>query len=80
MPSVRLRLHPTAWLRRSDGADRHGKVAPFNRVGLHGLERGYSVRHTRVVDMLNHLTTAQINGRLAESPQNLCSSATAPPR
>ena len=30
-------------------------------------ERGYSVRYTRVVDLLNHLTTARINGRLADA-------------
>ena len=28
---------------------------------------GYSVRHTRVVDMINHLTTAQINGLLGKA-------------
>ncbi len=31
------------------------------------IERGYSVRHTRVVDMINHLTVAQINGSLGKT-------------
>ena len=36
-------------------------------MGYTVCERGYSVRYTRVVDMLNTLTTAQINGRLADA-------------
>ena len=36
-------------------------------LGYTACERGYSVSYTRVVDMLNRLTTAQINGRLAQA-------------
>jgi DNA replication protein DnaC len=36
-------------------------------LGYTVCERGYSAYYTRVVDMLNHLTTAQINGRLAKA-------------
>ena len=35
-------------------------------MGYTAAERGYSVRHTRVVDMINHLTTAHINGLLGK--------------
>jgi DNA replication protein DnaC len=44
-----------------------GKSHLLNALGYTACERGYSVRHTRVVDMLNHLTTAQINGLLGKS-------------
>jgi DNA replication protein DnaC len=44
-----------------------GKSHLLTALGYTAVERGYSVRHTRVVDMLNHLTTAQINGRLADT-------------
>lgn len=33
-------------------------------LGYTAVERGHSVRHTRVVDMINHLTAAQLNGSL----------------
>ena len=36
-------------------------------MGYTACERGYSVCYTRVVDMLNRLTTAQINDRLAQA-------------
>ena len=36
-------------------------------LGYIACEHGYSVCYTRVVDMLNRLTTAQINGRLAQA-------------
>jgi len=36
-------------------------------LGYTACERGYSVRHTRVVDMINHLTTAQLNGLLGKA-------------
>jgi DNA replication protein DnaC len=35
--------------------------------GYTAAERGYSVRYTRVVDMINHLTTAQMNGLLGKA-------------
>jgi DNA replication protein DnaC len=41
-----------------------GKSHLLTALGYRAAERGYSVRHTRVVDMINHLTTAQIKGRL----------------
>src|SRR5207237_7940210 len=36
-------------------------------LGYTAAERGYSVRYTRVVDLLNQLTTAQSHGRLAKA-------------
>src|SRR5271156_2778524 len=44
-----------------------GKTHLLTALGYTAVERGYSVQYTRVVDMLNHLTTAQINGRLAKA-------------
>jgi len=44
-----------------------GKSHLLTALGYTACERGYSVYHTRVVDMLNNLTTAQINGRLAKA-------------
>lgn len=44
-----------------------GKTHLLTALGYTACERGYSVRYTRVVDMLNQLTTAQINGRLADA-------------
>ena len=44
-----------------------GKTHLLTALGYTACERGYSVRFTRVVDMLNHLTTAQINGLLGQA-------------
>ena len=44
-----------------------GKSHLLTALGYTAAERGYSVRHTRVVDMINHLTTSQINGLLGKS-------------
>ena len=44
-----------------------GKSHLLTALGYTAAERGYSVRHTRVVEMINHLTTAQINGLLGKS-------------
>lgn len=44
-----------------------GKSHLLTALGYVAGERGYSVRYTRVVDMLNHLTTAQINGLLGKA-------------
>jgi DNA replication protein DnaC len=44
-----------------------GKSHLLTALGYTAAERGYSVRHTRVVDMINHLTTAQMNGLLGKS-------------
>jgi DNA replication protein DnaC len=41
-----------------------GKSHLLTALGYTAAERGHSVRHTRVVDMINHLATAQINGLL----------------
>jgi DNA replication protein DnaC len=44
-----------------------GKSHLLTALGYVACERGHSVRHTRVVDMINHLTTAQINGLLGKA-------------
>jgi DNA replication protein DnaC len=44
-----------------------GKSHLLTSLGYVACERGHSVRHTRVVDMINHLTTAQINGLLGKA-------------
>jgi DNA replication protein DnaC len=44
-----------------------GKSHLLTALGYTACERGHRVRYTRVVDMLNHLTTAQINGLLAHA-------------
>src|SRR6516225_2118352 len=44
-----------------------GKSHLLTALGYTAVERGYSVRHTRVVDMINHLTAAQINGSLGKA-------------
>jgi len=44
-----------------------GKSHLLTALGYPAAERGYSVHHTRVVDMINHLTTAQINGQLGKT-------------
>ncbi len=44
-----------------------GKSHLLAALGYVACERGYSVRYTRVVDMLNHLTTAQMNGLLGKA-------------
>jgi DNA replication protein DnaC len=36
-------------------------------LGYRAADRGFSVRHTRVVDMINRLTIAQINGLLGKA-------------
>jgi DNA replication protein DnaC len=44
-----------------------GKSHLLTALGYTAAERGYSVRHTRVVDMINHLTAAQIKGALGNT-------------
>lgn len=44
-----------------------GKSHLLTALGYTACERGYTVRHTRAVDMINHLTTAQINGSLGKA-------------
>jgi DNA replication protein DnaC len=49
------------------GATGLGKTHLLNALGHTACEKGFSVRFTRVVDMINTLTTAQINGTLEKS-------------
>ena len=44
-----------------------GKSDLLTALGYKAVERGFSVRHTRVVDMINHLTAAQISGQLGKT-------------
>src|SRR3981081_4378475 len=44
-----------------------GKTHLLTALGYTAAERGYSVRYTRVVDLINHLTTAQIKGVLGNA-------------
>jgi DNA replication protein DnaC len=44
-----------------------GKSHLLTALGYTAAERGYSVRHTRVVDMINHLVMAQTNGLLGKA-------------
>ena len=57
-----------------------GKSHLLTALGYTAAERGYSVRYTRVVDMINHLTTAQINGLLGKALKSLRPSQSSPPR
>lgn len=44
-----------------------GKSHLLTALGYTAVERGHSVRHTRVVDMINHLTASQLNGSLGKT-------------
>jgi DNA replication protein DnaC len=44
-----------------------GKSHLLTALGYTACERGYSVRYTRVVDMINHLVMAQTNGLLGQA-------------
>jgi DNA replication protein DnaC len=44
-----------------------GKSHLLSALGYAACEKGHSVRHVRAVDMINHLTTAQINGLLGKA-------------
>ena len=44
-----------------------GKSHLLSALGYVACEKGHSIRHTRVVDMINHLTSAQINGLLGKA-------------
>ena len=44
-----------------------GKSHLLTALGYTAVERGHSVCHTRVVDMINHLTAAQLNGSLGKT-------------
>jgi DNA replication protein DnaC len=43
-----------------------GKTHLLTALGYVACEKGYSVRYARVVDLINHLTAAQINGTLGK--------------
>ena len=47
-----------------------GKSHLLTALGYTAVERGHSVHHTRVVDMINHLTAAQLNGSLGKTLRN----------
>ena len=49
------------------GSTGTGKSHLLTALGYTAVERGHSVRYTRVVDMINQLTTAQINGLLVNT-------------
>lgn len=49
-----------------------GKSHLLNALGYAACEKAISVRFTRVVDMINVLTTAQINGTLEKQLKNYC--------
>src|SRR5438067_7868740 len=44
-----------------------GKSHLLTALGYTAVERGHSVRHTRVVDMINHLTAAQLHGSVGKT-------------
>jgi DNA replication protein DnaC len=44
-----------------------GKTHLLTALGYRAAERGYTVFNTRVVDMINHLTAAQLNGSLGKT-------------
>jgi DNA replication protein DnaC len=67
-----LRLFDCDFIRRYGcavliGPTGTGKSHLLTALGYTAAERGYSVRYTRVVDMINHLTTAQMNGLLGKA-------------
>jgi len=49
------------------GSTGTGKSHLLDALGYRACERGISVRFTRVIDMINVLTTAQINGTLEKA-------------
>ena len=57
-----------------------GKSHLVNALGHAACEKGFSVVFTRVVDMINVLTTAQINGTLEKKLRQFTTCATSPPR
>jgi DNA replication protein DnaC len=70
--AVILRLFDCDFIERHDcsvliGPTGTGKSHLLTALGYTAAERGYSVRHVRVVDMINHLTAAQIKGVLGNA-------------
>ena len=64
LAAVRLRLHCPTRVRGLIGPTGTGKSHLLNALGHTACEKGFSVQFTRVVDMINVLTTAKINGTL----------------
>jgi DNA replication protein DnaC len=67
-----LRLFDCDFIGRHDcavliGPTGIGKSHLLTALGYTAAERGHSVRYARVVDMINHLTTAQIKGVLGNT-------------
>jgi len=70
--AVVLRLFDCDFIDRHDcavliGPTGTGKSHLLTALGYRAAERGHSVRHTRVVDLINHLTAAQIKGVLGNT-------------
>jgi len=70
--AVVLRLFDCDFIDRHDcavliGPTGTGKSHLLTALGYRAAERGHSVRHTRVVDLINHLTAAQIKGVLGRT-------------
>jgi DNA replication protein DnaC len=70
--AVILRLFDCDFIGRHDcavliGPTGTGKSHLLTALGYTAAEHGYSVCHTRVVDMINHLTAAQIKGVLGNT-------------
>ncbi|MFL5288064.1 MAG: IS21-like element helper ATPase IstB [Rhodopila sp.] len=70
--AVILRLFDCDFIGRHDcavliGPTGTGKSHLLTALGYTAAERGYSVCHTRVVDMINHLTAARIKGVLGNT-------------
>jgi DNA replication protein DnaC len=70
--AVILRLFDCDFIGRYDcavliGPTGTGKTHLLTALGYTAVERGYSVRYARVVEMINHLTAAQIKGVLGRA-------------
>jgi DNA replication protein DnaC len=70
-----LRLFDCDFIRRHGcavfiGPTGIGKTHLIDALGYTACEHGYSVRYTRVVEMINHLTAAQLSGRLGKALRN----------
>jgi hypothetical protein len=62
-----LRVHRAAWLRRFDRIDRDRKIAFCSWCWATRRPSVASLFAARVVDLINHHTTAQINGLLGNA-------------
>ena len=64
--SVRILLPGLVKLAVMVGPTGTGKTHLLTALGYVACEKGYSVRYARIVDLINHLTAAQINGTLGK--------------